>query len=43
LKAALDSHAAYYENGANDITPAGADKGHARKDGPSTRKDNGKN
>jgi hypothetical protein len=40
LKAALDSHVAYYKNAANDGTPAGTDEGSARKDGPSPRKDN---
>jgi hypothetical protein len=39
LKAALDSHVVYYENGSNDGTPAGTDEGNARKDGPSPRKD----
>jgi hypothetical protein len=32
--------AAYYENGANDGTPAGIYGSHAVKDGPTQRKDN---
>jgi hypothetical protein len=40
LKAALDSHVTYYENGANDGTTAGTREGHARKDAPSLSKNN---
>jgi hypothetical protein len=36
----LDSHLAYYENGANDGRPTGTYGGHALKDGPTPRKDN---
>jgi hypothetical protein len=35
----LDSHVAYYENGANDGTPAGTYGGHSVKHGPSPRED----
>jgi hypothetical protein len=36
----MDSHVAYYENGANDGTPTGTYGGYALKDGHTPRKDN---
>jgi hypothetical protein len=36
----LDSHVAYYENGANDGRPTGIYGGHALKYGHTPRKDN---
>jgi hypothetical protein len=39
LSAALNSHVAYYDNGANAGTPTGTYGGHALKDGHTPRKD----
>jgi hypothetical protein len=40
LSAALVSYVAYYENGANEGTPAGTYGGHRVKEGPSLKKGN---